>query len=355
VPGIGIACAAPFVTSLRDRWREALRDAAIAGVTGLAVAAPWYAAMTWRHGMAFLHDGVWAQNVGRYTGQMDHGQSAVTFLLATVAGLMPWTGLLPAALGGLRRPRGDRRAAVRVSVAVMAASSLLFYSLSASKLVSYSLAIIPPMSVLIGLYLDDLLSMPGTKTAAAWRATSAALGALALGLLAIPLLHGRVLSLRDLVGGVPAAQNDATLWTLVAPVAFVLAIGAVLIFRLPFVGRVAALAAVGVAAPLAILLAAGPLLADAYPWQRFGAHMAAEPGPAWIQNYRAPSFTFYAGRPIERVVGDEALEALVRDAADGWVVLGADWAAKPPLADRIRDGRATIVDRTPRLALVRLR
>ncbi len=355
VPGIGIACAAPFVASLRGRWREALRDAAVAGLVGLAIAAPWYAAMTWRHGVVFLRDGVWAQNFGRYTGQMDHGQSAVTFLVAAVVGLMPWTGLLPAALWRLKRPAGDRREAVRWTVAIIAGSSLVFYSLSASKLASYSLALIPPMAVLIGLYLDDLLAAPRTRTLAPFLATSAALGVLALGLLAVPLLHGTVLRMRDVIGGVPAAQSGAALWFLVGPVAAVLIAGAILVFRLPDSGRVTALYALGLAAPLAAFLAAGPLLSDAYPWQRFGRQMATEPGPAWIQNYRAPSLTFYAGRPIERVAGDEALEALVRDAGEGWVILGADWEMKSPLADRLRAGRATVIDRTPRLALVRLR
>jgi hypothetical protein len=123
VPLIGALCAAPFVTSLRQRWAEAIGDAAIAGAVGITIAAPWYGAMTWRHGVAFLENGVWAQNVGRYTGAVDHGQSAITFIAATLVGLMPWTGLLPAALARVRPPKGDRRRAVRFTAAVMAGAS----------------------------------------------------------------------------------------------------------------------------------------------------------------------------------------------------------------------------------------
>jgi 4-amino-4-deoxy-L-arabinose transferase-like glycosyltransferase len=354
VPGLGIACAAPFVISLRERWREALADAAIAGLVGFAVAAPWYAAMTWRHGVVFLHDGVWAQNVGRYTGGIEHGQSAATFLLAAVAGVMPWTGLLPAALRRIGRPADGRRAAVLFTVAVITGSSLIFYSLSASKLASYSLALVPPMAVIIGLYLDDVLAQR-CNAVTSFIVTGLAIGALGLALLAVPLLHGSVFRTRDLIGGVPAAQDGSAIWPLVTPVAVVLLIGAALVLLLPQRWRLATLWAVGLAAPLAAIIAAGPLLADAYPWQRFGREMAADPGPAWIQNYRAPSLTFYAGRPVERVAGDEDLEAVIREAGDGWIVLGADWETKPVLADRIREGRAAIVDRTPRLALVRLR
>jgi 4-amino-4-deoxy-L-arabinose transferase-like glycosyltransferase len=353
VPLLGIACAAPFVTRVSSRWREAVRDAALAGLVALVIAAPWYAAMTWRHGLAFLRDGVWAQNFGRYTGQIEHGQSAITFVLAAAAGLMPWTGLLPASLKGLRRPADDPRAAARFTIAVVTAVSLAFYALSASKLASYSLALIPPSAVLVGLYLDDVFARI-RQPDMAFIGSGLLLGAVAIALLAVPQLHGTAFQTRELIGGVPSAQAGSAMWPLVTPVAIVLLVGGVCVFALPR-ARVAVLAAVGVAAPLAILLAASPLLNDAYPWERFGRQIAAEPGPAWVQNYRAPSLTFYAGRPVERVGGDEALADLVRDAQGGWVVLGADWEAKPPLADRLRAGRATIVDRTPRLALVRLR
>jgi hypothetical protein len=112
---------------------------------------------------------------------------------------------------------------------------------------------------------------------------------------------------------------------------------------------------IGLAAPLAAILAVAPVVSDAYPWERFGRQIAAVPGQAWIQNYRVPSLTFYAGRPVDRVVGDDELEALLGRAGAGWLILGADWETKPVLADRVRTGRAAIVDRTPRLALVRLR
>jgi len=354
VPGLGFAVAAPFVTDMRGRLREVVSDGGMAGLVAVAVSAPWYAAMTWRHGLGFLRDGVWAQNFGRYTGEIEHGQSALVFVVACAIGLMPWTALLPAAVGRLRHFRGDRPGAVGMVMAITAATSLAFYTLSASKLASYSLALVPPLSVLIGLFLAEWLDKPDTH-AAPFRATSVTLGLLAVVLLAVPLFQGILFSTRDLVGGVPAAQPGLGLWSLVVPVALVLVAGAAMLWWLPARARLATLAAIGCATPLVALLASGPLINDAYPWQRFGKHMTGEPGPVWIQNYRAPSLTFYAARPVERVVGDEALAALIKDADHGWVVLGADWAAKAPLAGRIRAGRAAVVDRTPRLALVWLR
>ena len=355
VPLIGAVCAAPFVTSLKERWLEAVRDAAIAGAIGLAIAAPWYSAMTWRHGWVFLENGLWAQNVGRYTGAINHGQSALTFVAATLVGLMPWTGLLPAALGRSIRPSVGRRSAACFTAMVMAATSLLFYATSASKLASYSLALLPPLAVVIGMYLARMLDAPRRRISIALMSTAIALALLAAALLALPSLHGTVLRTRDVIGGVPSAQDGSAFGPLVTWVSAVLLAGAALIFALPDRGRIVTLYGVGIAAPLVALIAIGPVLDDAYPWKRFGQQIARAHGPAWIQNYRAPSLTFYAAQPISRVAGDEALEQLLATTGAGWVILGADWADKAPLADRIRAGRATVIDSTPRLALVQLR
>jgi hypothetical protein len=230
----------------------------------------------------------------------------------------------------------------------------VFYSLSASKLVSYSLALLPPLSVVVGVYLDDVLGRARTRATASFLGTGTVLALVAIALCAVPMLGGNVIRMRDLIGGVPSDQGAATLWWLVAPMAAVLIVGAVLVLALPIRGRIAALFGVGLAAPLAILLAAGPLVRDAYPWQRFGAQIATVSGPAWIQMYRVPSLTFYAGRPIERL-GDEAeLESVLETAESGWVILGSDWAAKPALAARLASGSASIVERSARLILVRL-
>jgi 4-amino-4-deoxy-L-arabinose transferase-like glycosyltransferase len=355
VPLIGIACAAPFVLDLRTRWREAVQDAAVAGVVALMLAAPWYAAMTAKYGTEFLRVAIWAQNVGRYSGQMsDHGQSAGVFALAAAIGLLPWVGLLPAAVARVRRPTTSRREAIRFVLVVMAVTSLVFYSASASKLASYSLALIPPLAALIGMYLDELLTETRNGGPASFRWTGALLAIVAGTLAVMPLLHGTAFRMRDLVGGVPGAASTATIWWLVTPVLGVFAIGAILLFVLPLRGRIAALALTGSAVPLAILLVAAPVLTDAYPWQRFGAHITHDPGPVWIQMYRAPSLTFFSGQTVTIVNEDELRDLLIR-ADTGWVVLGADWSSKPELAARLTSATAEVVDRSPRLILIKLR
>jgi len=355
VPLIGALCAAPFVTHLRARWREAVSDAGLAALVALALAAPWYVAMTMKHGVEFLRVAVWTQNIGRYTGQMaEHGQSAGVFALAAAVGLLPWIGLLPAAVARVRRRAGDQRDAIRFVLVVMAAASLVFYAASSSKLASYSLALIPPLAALIGMYLDDRLAEARSGGQAAFRWAGLVLAAVATALAAVPLMHGTAFQMRDLIGGVPAAPSAPVIWWLVAPLMIVFAAGALALFVLPPKGRVAALAVTGIAAPLAALLMMAPILGDAYPWQRFGAEISRAPARVWVQMYRAPSLTFFSRQPATIVTEDE-LRALLVGAEPGWVVLGADWSEKPELAARLASATAEIVDRSPRLILVKLR
>ena len=96
-----------------------------------------------------------------------------------------------------------------------------------------------------------------------------------------------------------------------------------------------------------------PILGDAYPWQRFGARITREPDRVWLQMYRAPSLTFFSGQTVTIVTEDE-LRDLLTGAGSGWVVLGADWAEQPALAARLAGGTAAVVDRSPRLILVKL-
>jgi hypothetical protein len=351
---IGIVCAAPFVIDLRARWREAGRDAAIAGLVALMLAAPWYVAMTLRHGTEFLRVAIWTQNVGRYSGQMaDHGQSAAVFALAVAVGLLPWVGLLPAAITCVRRPGTNRREAVRFVLVVMAAASLVFYSASASKLASYSLALIPPLAAVIGIYLDDVLTHV-RRGRAAFLWAGAVLAIVAAALAATPLMNGTAFRMRDLTGGVPAATSSETIWWIVTPLLIVFVAGALALFVLSARGRIAGLAVTGIAAPLVALLVMAPILSDAYPWQRFGTQISRAPGRVWIQMYRAPSLTFFSGQPVT-IVTDGELPELLTKAESGWVVLGADWSSKPELAARLAAAKAEVVDRSPRLILVKLR
>jgi 4-amino-4-deoxy-L-arabinose transferase-like glycosyltransferase len=355
IPAIGVLVAAPWLIDLRQRWQGALLDGLAAGAVALLLAAPWYAAMAWRHGVEFLQVAVWQQNIGRYTGQLaEHHASAVYFILPTAIAVLPWTAFVLPACARVRRSAGDRRAALRLCAAVFALTSFAFYSLSVSKLASYSLVFQPPLSVLIALYLEDDLAVPSRRSGAAMRATSLILLGLGVALFALPAIEHRSINAQALFGGAPAADAAGLLFWTVVPVATVLVAGAAVVelFRGP--RRVAAVACVGFALPLAAILSSRTLVQASYPWQRFGAQIAAAPAPAWVYSYRTPSLTFYAGRPVQRLGDENAMNAVLDRPGPAWVVIDQSLLGSGRLAERITARTAAVIDRSGRLALVRL-
>lgn len=356
VPAVGVALAAPFLVDLRARWAAMLREGLAAGGVAVALAAPWYVAMAQRHGAAFLENTLWTQNVSRYTGQLAVHVSISPFyyVLPAIVTLLPWSVLLVPAAARVRRPSGaDRRETVRFAIAMMAAGTFVFYSLSASKLASYILGLTPSTSALIAMYLDDELSLGRRASAAAYRATSLFLGVMALALVTVSVAGSRIWSTRELTGGAPDSGAGAMLLSVAAPPAAALLAGSLLVLVLRGRRRVMALAVVGALVPLVTVLAARPLAAAAYPWQRFAARIAHDPAPIWMDNYRAPSMTFYAGRPVDHLPAEGDYSGVVL-AGEGWLVAPRGRTTREPLRSRLEAHRARIVDTAGTAVLVRL-
>jgi 4-amino-4-deoxy-L-arabinose transferase-like glycosyltransferase len=145
---------------LTRRWRDL---AAVPWVSGLgvflAVALPWHLAAALRNpGFAsfyFVHE-----HVLRYaTDEARRFAPVWFFLLIVVIGFLPWTGLLPAA-GRLLLRDGWRRVVSEQPQVVYLLSwcglTLLFFSMSRSKLATYILPALPPLAVLVGMLLARL-------------------------------------------------------------------------------------------------------------------------------------------------------------------------------------------------------
>lgn len=356
IPALGVALAAPFVINLRARWRQAIRDGLLAGAVAIALASPWFIAMTVRHGTGFLTDTLWRQNVARYTGQLAVHLSTSPFyyVLPTIVALLPWTALLMPALAGVwRGKRADAIGRLRFCVAMMAAATFGFYSLSASKLATYILGLMPSVAVLIGVYLDGELSAARTPTSAAYRATSVLLALTAAALVGVGAVSGRIWTAAELTGGAPGTDAGALLFRAALSTAVVMAAGGALVLFLSGHARLFALTAAGVCVPLVAFLAARPLLESAYPWQRFAAQIAQAPAPVWVDRYRTPSLAFYSGRRIARVTSDADLAGVITG-ADGWLIVPQSRTTDGSLSGREQAGSATIVDRAGDAALVRL-
>ena len=120
---------------------------AIAAV--LVVAGPWFAAVAWRTGGAFLYEFFGVQNFGRFVGAMDNHSGAIWYYLpAILVGFFPWSIFaVPTLLDLIRRCRGLLPGS---DGAKFLCSWILvylgFFSIAATKLPNYVLPAYPALA-----------------------------------------------------------------------------------------------------------------------------------------------------------------------------------------------------------------
>lgn len=130
----------PFLFWARTSWRLLLP----LGVAAAVVAAPWYAAMTLRHGWGFIDVFFLQHHFGRFSSEaLQHVRSVWFYAPVAVAGLFPWTPLVWHFDNSLWR---DPRNRVWLWTA---AFGFVFFSLSTNKLPAYLLPLFSSCSVLI--------------------------------------------------------------------------------------------------------------------------------------------------------------------------------------------------------------
>ena len=152
---IGLAALAkglvPFVLLLPAIWflRREIRALLLVIGVALAVAAPWYAAVTLRAGRAFFDEFIWKQHFARFVSDISqHVQPWWYYAPVLLAGLAPWTPLIALVR---RRWFGDVRARFLL---VWFLWGLVFFSVSRNKLPGYVLPLLPAAAVLLALALD---------------------------------------------------------------------------------------------------------------------------------------------------------------------------------------------------------
>jgi 4-amino-4-deoxy-L-arabinose transferase-like glycosyltransferase len=135
----------PFCFLARASWRRLTVMFCVAA----AVAAPWYALMTARHGWAFVDVFFMQHHFGRFSSEaLQHVRPFWFYIPVLLAGVFPWTPLL--GLLGRGAWTGPHS---RVWVWT-AAFGLLFFSLSTNKLPAYLLPLFPAFAVLMADALD---------------------------------------------------------------------------------------------------------------------------------------------------------------------------------------------------------
>ena len=184
---------AVFERRRRGAWLRA-RPAhlLLAAAVFLAAVAPWYAAMTAEHGVAYLYRFFGAENLERFATARYNDPRPIWYYLPIIAGgLLPWTPFMllwwPAARDAWRRRAVDPTV---LRLAVWAAAPLLVYTLSVGKQPRYILPLLPPLAVLLAWSMTHAAAAPAMRRL--FTASAAASGAVLL-LLAGLLLRARPL------------------------------------------------------------------------------------------------------------------------------------------------------------------
>ena len=129
----------------------------------LAIAAPWYVAVTLRD-PSYAYEFFIRQNVLRYAGggELGHHWPGILYVPILLAGLLPWSVLLPGVIWRYcpRRLRLWREQPHLLLLWLAAVVPVVFFAFSSTKLVHYILPAFPPLAVLTGVLLADWAGSP---------------------------------------------------------------------------------------------------------------------------------------------------------------------------------------------------
>jgi 4-amino-4-deoxy-L-arabinose transferase-like glycosyltransferase len=146
--------AGSYVALARDR-QGVRRLLSLPGLAAfLLVAAPWYVLVYRAQGWAFVDTFLLDHNLQRFTSTIHrHPGPFYYYLPLLLAGLFPWSGLIPAALAYAR----PRVRPADLFVLVWLVLPLVFFSAAGSKLPGYILPCLPPLALLAGRAADELV------------------------------------------------------------------------------------------------------------------------------------------------------------------------------------------------------
>lgn len=271
----------------------------------LAIVLPWHLAVAQDTDWLFLKVFYLYENLDRFRGQLNHEHHEIWYYLPVLAyGFFPWVIFLPSAIANLlavRRP--DPHAAslnnARLGsdglffLACFAATVVVFFTLSATKLQTYVLPAFPALAVLVASVLDRWTGQP----AKAPRWLKLALGALAV------LAIGAALAV--LVAAIFARGVPVWVKLIGSLTGFLLATGLVWVFLVFRRGRSAvplytlvAITVTGCALISQIAFEVGYRYRNAGLHQLIGPLIGRRAKVAFYQEFK-PSMMFYLRRPVD--------------------------------------------------------
>jgi 4-amino-4-deoxy-L-arabinose transferase-like glycosyltransferase len=119
-------------------------------------AVPWYAAMYYYHGFAFIDTFLGFHNITRFTSP-EHPEGVLWyyFIPVLILGFLPWTAMMGQAVWAAVTD-GRQHTRPLIFLLLWAAFIFLFFTASRTKLVSYILPMFPPLAMVVGWYIDRL-------------------------------------------------------------------------------------------------------------------------------------------------------------------------------------------------------
>jgi 4-amino-4-deoxy-L-arabinose transferase-like glycosyltransferase len=155
-----------IVARLLRLVREIVEFEVVAGLLMvLAVAMPWYVAMYVRHGPPFTDRLIFHDMFNRafsHVHDTNEGDDTSFRFYVWQLGyaLFPWTGLAPVGLLWWLRRKADARADMSVLLCMWVVLAFALFSFMGTKFHHYIFPAVPPIAILIGVVLDDMLG-PG--------------------------------------------------------------------------------------------------------------------------------------------------------------------------------------------------
>lgn len=286
-PGRAGAWGWRLIASAIAAWRGVRPGLVI--ITALAVAAPWYIAVSVRTGGDWPREFLLVHNVGRFTSPMEghSGSAFIYYPLVLLVGMFPWS--MASVLVGHHAFRtvhtnSNARAGMRLLVAWLAAWVIPF-SLAGTKLPGYVWPVYPAIACCVGLFVADWIRAPARETDVWMRWAWVFLAASGVGLgVGLPLFVASVAPGNEWVGliGLVPLLGGGLAWMCQS-----------LISRRSAVACWAATAA----ASVGLLVAVGPTaLARGGSTRHLLAHLPSDGISQPIASYRAPpSTSFYGG------------------------------------------------------------
>ena len=131
----------------------------------LVIFAPWYAMMYQLHGMDFINTFLGFHNITRFL-QPEHasGSNWYYYIPVLLIGFFPWSMYLIQAIKTGIENRSTEEGNTLLFLISWGMSVFIFFSISQTKLISYILPMYPAIALLVGWYIDRLLTLELNKS-----------------------------------------------------------------------------------------------------------------------------------------------------------------------------------------------